>query len=155
MASACKTKHRMGAVMKINRLKELPEHDAANHQLVLRALQSAKTPMTAYEILHALRRNGFHSPPTVYRALKRLMDTGDVHRLESINAYVSCSKHKHHNGAVAFAICGQCGHVDELAGGALTKQLAANAKQHGFQVEAAIIEFKGKCAFCAKEGTAE
>ena len=39
--------------MKNSRLKEMPEHDAANHQLVLRVLQSANTPMTAYEILHA------------------------------------------------------------------------------------------------------
>ncbi len=82
--------------MKNSRLKAIPEHDAANHQLVLRVLQSAHAPMTAYEILHALRGNGFNAPLTVYRALKRLMNSGDVHRLESINAYLSCSNHKHH-----------------------------------------------------------
>lgn len=141
--------------MKNSRLKAMPEYDAANHQLVLRVLQSANAPMTAYEILHELRGNGFNAPLTVYRALKRLMNSGGVHRLESINAYVSCSKHKHHNGPVAFAICRECGHVDELAGGALTKQLTANAKQHGFRVEAAMIELKGKCAFCAKDRTAK
>ncbi len=141
--------------MRNSRLQEVPERDAANHQLVLRVLQSANAPMTAYEILHALRRSGFHSPPTVYRALKRLMDSGDAHRLESINAYVSCSNHKHHNGPVAFAICRECGHVDELAGNALTKHLNADAKQHGFRIEATMIELKGKCAFCAKQRTAE
>jgi Fe2+ or Zn2+ uptake regulation protein len=62
--------------MKKSRLKEVPERDAANHQLVLGALQSANAPMTAYEIRHALRRNGFNSPPTVYHALKRLMGSG-------------------------------------------------------------------------------
>ena len=141
--------------MRNSRLQEVPERDAANHQLVLRVLQSANAPMTAYEILHALRRSGFHSPPTVYRALKRLLDSGDVHRLESTNAYLSCSNHKHHHGPVAFAICRECGHVDELVGGALTKQLEANAKQHGFRVEAAMIELMGKCAFCAKDRTEE
>jgi Fur family zinc uptake transcriptional regulator len=141
--------------MKKIRLKEVPERDAANHQLVLRVLQSANAPMTAYEILHSLRGNGFNAPLTVYRALKRLMNSGDVHRLESINAYVSCSKHKHHNGPVAFAICRECGHIDELAGGVLTRYLKANATQHGFRVEAAMIELKGKCASCAKEGTGE
>src|SRR5271169_2999821 len=130
----------LGAVMRNSRLQEVPERDAANHQLVLRVLQPANAPMTAYEILHALRRSGFHSPPTVYRALKRLMDSGDVHRLESTNAYLSCSNHKHHHGPVAFAICRECGHVDELVGGTLTKQLEANAKQHGFRVEAAMIQ---------------
>ena len=111
--------------------------------------------MTAYEILHALRRSGFNSPPTVYRALKRLIDSGDVHRLELINAYLVCSDRKYHHGAVAFAICRDCGHVDELVGSALTKQLEANAKQHGFRVEAAMIELTGECAFCAKGRAAE
>lgn len=145
----------MGATMKKSRLKEVPERDAANHQLVLRVLQSANAPMTAYEILHALRQNGFNAPQTVYRALKRLMDSGDVHRLESINAYLSCSKHEHVHGPVVFAICRECGHVDELAVDALTKHLKANAKQHGFRVEAAMIELMGKCAFCAKDRTEE
>ena len=141
--------------MKKSRLKEVPERDAANHQLVLGVLQSANAPMTAYEILHALRRNGFNSPPTVYRALKRLMESGEVHRLESINAYLSCSNHTHLHDPVVFAICRECGHVDELVGGALTRHLKANAKQHGFRVEAAMIELKGKCASCAKGITAE
>jgi Fur family zinc uptake transcriptional regulator len=141
--------------MRKSRLQKGPEFDAANHQLVLRVLQSANAPMTAYEILHALRRNGFHSPPTVYRALKRLMDSGDVHRLESINAYLSCSNQKHDHGPVVFAICRECGHVDEMVGGTLTQNLKANAKQCGFRVEAAIIELKGTCAFCAKDRTAK
>ena len=141
--------------MKKNGRQEVPERDAANHQLVLRVLQSATAPMTAYEILHALRRNGFKSPPTVYRALKRLIDSGDVHRLESINAYVVCSKHRHVHGPVVFAICRECGQVDELVGDTLARHLTTNAKQHGFCVEAAMIELKGKCAFCAKVRTAK
>jgi Fur family zinc uptake transcriptional regulator len=140
--------------MKKIRLKKVPKRYAANHQLVLRVLQSASAPMTAYEILHALRQNGFYSPTTVYRAVKRLMDSGQVHRLESINAYLSCSNNKHHQGPMAFAICRGCGHVDEFVGGALTKQLKANATQHGFRVEAAVIELKGKCASCARNRTA-
>ena len=31
----------------------------------------------------------------------------------------------------------------------------ADAKQHGFHVEGAIIELKGTCATCAKDGTTE
>jgi Fur family zinc uptake transcriptional regulator len=141
--------------MKQSRLQDVSERDPANHELVLRVLQAANAPMTAYEILHALRQNGFNAPQTVYRALKRLMDSGGVHHLESTNAYLSCSNHKHHHGPVAFAICRECGHVDELIGGALTKQLEANAKQQGFRVDAVTIELQGKCAFCAKDRTAE
>lgn len=141
--------------MKQSRLQDVSERGPANHELVLRVLQAADEPMTAYEILHALRRNGFNAPLTVYRALKRLMDSGDVHRLESINAYVSCSGHKHDHGPVVFAICRGCGHVDELSGNALAKRLRADAKQHGFHVEGAIIELKGTCATCAKDRTTE
>ena len=83
------------------------------------------------------------------------MDSGDVHRLESINAYLSYSNQKHHHGPVVFAICRECGHVDEMVGGTLTQNLKANAKQCGFRVEAAIIELKGTCAFCAKDRTAK
>ena len=140
--------------MKQSRLQDVSERDPANHELVLRVLQAANAPMTAYEILHALRQNGFNAPQTVYRALKRLMDSGDVHRLESINAYLSCSNPKHHHGPVAFTICRECGHVDELVG-ALTKQLETNAKQHRFRVETAMIELTGKCSSCAKDRTAE
>src|SRR5665213_429917 len=136
--------------MKQSRLQDVPERDPANHELVLRVLQAADAPMTAYEILHALRRNGFNAPLTVYRALKRLMDSGHVHRLESINAYLSCSGHKHSHGSVVFAICRDCGHVDELAGNASAKHLKADARQRGFRIDAAMIELKGTCASCAK-----
>jgi Fur family transcriptional regulator, zinc uptake regulator len=141
--------------MKQSRLPDVSERDVANHELVLRVLQAAKAPMTAYEILHALRRNGFNAPLTVYRALKRLMDSGQVHRLESINAYLSCSGHKHDHSPVIFAICRDCGHVDELAENALAKHLKVDAKRCGFRVDAAMIELKGTCASCAKDRTSE
>ena len=144
----------LGATMKDGRLKE-PELDAANHQLVLRVLQSANAPMTAYEILHALRRKGFNAPSTVYRAIKRLVDSGDIHRLESINAYLTCSSHNHHHGPVAFTICRECGRVEELAGSALTRHLKANAKRRGFRIEATMIELNGTCASCVKAEAAE
>ena len=51
-----------------------------------------------------------------------------MHRLESINAYLSCSSHNHLHGPVAFAICRECGRVDELVGDLLTRHLKANAK---------------------------
>ena len=61
----------------------------SNHQQVLQLLKSARSPMTAYEILDAVRKKGITAPPTVYRALARLQEDGMVHRLESINAYVA------------------------------------------------------------------
>src|SRR5665213_2030210 len=108
------------------------ERHATNHELVLRVLLSATAPMTAYEILSALRRYGITGPPTVYRALNRLMETGQVHRLESINAYLACSSPHHHDDLAVFAICRNCHHVAELAEGTLARHLQTNAKQYGF-----------------------
>jgi Fur family transcriptional regulator, zinc uptake regulator len=138
-----------------SRPRIVPERDATNHELVLRVLQSSMRPMTAYEILNALRREGFHYPQTVYRAIKRLVDPGDIHRQESVNAYLTCNSHNHHHGPVAFAICRECGRVEELAGSALTRHLKANAKRCGFRTEAAMIELNGTCASCVKAEAAE
>ena len=48
----------------------------ANHEQVYRVLRSARGPMTAYQILDAVRPKGISAPPTVYRALNRLMRDG-------------------------------------------------------------------------------
>ena len=131
------------------------ERDATNHELVLRVLRSSTRPMTAYEILDALRREGFHYPQTVYRAIRRLVDAGDIHRLESINAFLACNSHNHHHGPVAFTICRECGRVEELGGSALTRYLEANAKRRGFRIETAMVELNGTCASCIKAEAVE
>lgn len=141
--------------MRASRPRIVLDRDATNQELVLRVLQSTIRPMTAYQILNALRREGFHYPQTIYRAIKRLVDSGDIHRLESINAYLTCSSHNHRHGPVAFAICRECGRVEELAGSALTRLLKANAKRRGFRIDAAMIELNGTCSSCVKAGAAE
>ncbi|HTV35184.1 MAG TPA: Fur family transcriptional regulator [Xanthobacteraceae bacterium] len=122
----------------------------ANHRQVLQALQSAKGPMTAYEVLNAVRRSGITAPPTVYRALTRLIEEGLAHRLESINAYVACAEPEHRHGPAVFAICRDCGHVDELEEGVLIRRLQKKATQQGFVVDSATIELKGRCSSCAE-----
>jgi Fur family zinc uptake transcriptional regulator len=119
-----------------------------NHQQVLRALQAAKGPMTAYEVLDAVRRNGISGPPTVYRALTRLIDEGLVHRLESINAYVVCIEPEHRHAQAVFTICRDCGRVEELAGAKLMRLLHKTAAKQGFRVETATVELRGICAAC-------
>ena len=53
---------------------------------------------------------GLRAPLQVYRALDKLVETGLVHRLESLNAFVACAhKHCHDDCASAFAICEKCG----------------------------------------------
>jgi Fur family transcriptional regulator, zinc uptake regulator len=120
-----------------------------NHQKIFQVLRTAGVPMTAYEILEAVRNDGIAAPPTVYRALSRLIEKGTVHRLESMNAYVVCSDHGHGDAPAVFTICRDCGHVDELAEAGLVRQLQANATRHGFHVETGTIELRGRCSCCA------
>ena len=75
---------------------------ASNSEIVAATLRKAGRPLTAYEVLDALKGMGVSGPPTVYRALDKLIADGRVHRLESLNAFVLCS-HSHDNDAAAFA----------------------------------------------------
>jgi Fur family transcriptional regulator, zinc uptake regulator len=117
---------------------------------ILRVLRSAKSPMTAYAILDAVRSNRITAPTTVYRALSRLIENGVIHRLESLNAYVVCSDQPHPRGTSVFAICRDCGHVDELAEADVVQRLQADATRLGFQVETTTIELTGRCASCGQ-----
>ena len=120
-----------------------------NDEAILRVLRSSKAPMTAYAILDAVRGNKIKAPTTVYRALSQLMEAGAVHRLESMNAYVACSDHQHSHGPTVFAICRDCGHVDELVEADVVARLQADAMRLGFHVEATTLEMTGRCVSCA------
>jgi Fur family transcriptional regulator, zinc uptake regulator len=71
---------------------------SANHKRVYRALPSASGPMTAYQLLDALRPNGISAAPTVYRA-----------RLETMSADVAWADPRHGHDAAMFVICHGCG----------------------------------------------
>ena len=120
-----------------------------NQSLVLQALNAAKTPLSAYAILDALRADGLRAPLQIYRALDKLIVLGFVHRLESLNAFVAC-QHIGCDGAdsVAFAICGSCGKVDELQDSQLSAELNSVSAKTGFVLAHSIVELRGTCANC-------
>ncbi len=120
------------------------------------ALRSADGPMTAYQVLDAVREQGITAPPTVYRALARLVDEGLAHRVESINAYVACTHSHHGDRAVIFAICDNCGMVDEIEDAEAIDRLRAAADSEDFSVERMAIEVHGSCGNCHRaEAVAE
>jgi Fur family zinc uptake transcriptional regulator len=123
----------------------------ANHQWVYRALHAAGAPMTAYQVLDAVRRHGISAPPTVYRALSRLVEEGLAHRLESINAYVACADPQHRHTAAAFAICSDCGTIEEMVDTRVLKRLQARATRRGFKINDTTIELRGRCAVCRQD----
>lgn len=116
--------------------------------LILDLLRGSAKPLSAYQILDALRPNGVQSPPIVYRALSRLVKDGRVHRLEQANAFFACHG-AHHDGAVVFAVCRECNRVEEWAVAGLDDAFARAASLTGFQVDARTVEVRGLCAHCA------
>jgi Fur family zinc uptake transcriptional regulator len=114
--------------------------------LVAETLAASPQPMSAYQVLDRLRGQGLRSPPTIYRALDRLIKEGRAHRLESLNAFVACA-HGPHCQRAAFAICRQCGHVEEFS---LESDLSCERRAEGrlFLIERAVIEMMGLCGSC-------
>jgi Fur family zinc uptake transcriptional regulator len=130
---------------------ELPRDLTRNQDLVLKTLNGADAPLSAYDILDKLRDDGLRAPLQVYRALDKLMEQGLAHRLESLNAFVCCADagcHLRPSATAAFAICSGCGRVDEFVDPEVTARLGAWAKETGFVLERTTIELRGRCADC-------
>jgi len=134
-----------------SQIKEQKRLRGANQEHVFRALRKARRPLTAYEVLDLLRDHGISAPPTVYRALDKLIADGLAHKLESLNAFVVCN-HPHHHNASAFAICRKCGTAAESSSDDLAKRLENWAAQTGFLVEETSFEIQGLCSACQKVG---
>lgn len=120
-----------------------------NTRRVLEILQTAGTPLTAYEILSAAREHAITAPPTIYRALRKLIHRGLAHRLESLNAYLACAQENHQHVAAVFAICNDCGQVEEMQNSNAITCLKAEAGQRGFRINGTVIELKGVSVTCA------
>lgn len=128
---------------------------APNHTLVFDALKKAARPVTAYELIDAVRAAGISAPPTVYRALNRLITDGMAHKLESTNTFVACS-HAHHNDcAPVFVICDICGEAKEFDDATINTQLTQRTTELAFTVERTIVELHGICAKCAPKAATD
>lgn len=83
-----------------------------NQKCALEALRRAQCSLGAYTLRSQLRQPGFMAPTQIYRAMKKLMQHGLIHRLESLNACASCAHGCHDFKDVT--ICDNCGHIDEF-----------------------------------------
>ena len=114
----------------------------------LAVLRKNSGAMSAYEVLDELRMfNPKIAPPTVYRALHALVERGQVHRLESRNAYVACRGAKHQSAPV-LSVCDGCGLVEESMAPQVLGALADVTSQTGFTQTHQVIELHGRCISC-------
>jgi Fur family zinc uptake transcriptional regulator len=115
---------------------------------VLGLIAAAGKPIKAYDLLDQMKlKNGSSAPPTVYRALDFLLEQGFIHRLASVNAFVSCH-HPQVRHSVPFLICDNCQNAIELEDERISTLLETQAKSLGFSTRAQVLEVHGLCSNC-------
>ena len=133
-----------------------PRKGAQHAANILGALMAADRPLSAYALLDHLRPTGVAAPLTIYRALDKLIETGQVHRIETLNAFVACKSGAHHahthdhahDHTVVFTICETCGAVDEFADPRLCHQISESLASKGFVPRGTALEVRGRCGIC-------
>lgn len=119
---------------------------------VLELVLAADGPVKAYELLDQLKaEQPSAAPPTVYRALEFLLEHHFIHRLETLNAFVSCF-HPEHRHQGRFLICEHCDAVIELPERVATPELEAYATEQGFEPSRQVLEIYGSCRDCRQRG---
>ena len=120
-----------------------------NQTVVLDTLRHSEMPLTAYQILDldTVRDAGLKAPLSVYRALDKLVERGLVHRIERLNAFVSCD-HGPHASPAAFMICQDCKRIIEVSADDVRSAVARAALKQEFEIETFSLEATGHCAQC-------
>ncbi|NHO33453.1 transcriptional repressor [Acetobacter fallax] len=125
---------------------------------ILGIMLTSDQPLGAYDLLDRLQTS--HpgaAPPTVYRTLDFLLETGLIHKIERLSSFVPCTHtldhdHSHDsNGihATQFLICGLCSHVTELEEPTILSAILEASQNVGFRVRQSTIEIEGVCASCS------
>ena len=115
---------------------------------VLRLIWLSHVPAKAYDILENLKGKEWSAkPPTVYRALDFLLETGLVHKLDSINAYIGRSHPRDHNGCY-FLICTDCNEAKECCSSELSDAIELAWNKNSFRAKKITLEVFGQCSAC-------
>jgi len=115
---------------------------------VLEQVIRRKKPVKAYDILQVISTDTKkRMPPVVYRALDFWTLHGFIHRIESLNAYTSCT-HPGCGHECQLFVCTQCGRVSEICDESLCSRVTGQADAQGFLVEHLSVEATGRCPDC-------
>ncbi len=111
---------------------------------IFELLIEADGPIKAYDLLDNLKpERGSPKPPTVYRALDFFARLGLVHRVEALNAFITCD-HVHDGRAAEFFICETCDRIQERH---VVEHIDARPK--GFKIRHSVMEHYGLCIDCS------
>ena len=115
---------------------------------VLDIIAGSVKPLGAYEVLEQLSQiTSNPKPPTVYRAIEFWQEHGFIHRIESLNAYITCDAGHRHSGS-QFMICDDCGIVIETHLCDLPQPLKDSTVKNTFMPSRWSFEIHGTCGNC-------
>jgi Fur family ferric uptake transcriptional regulator len=136
-----------------DRLTAAGERVTHQRLLVANALAAAGRQLTADDLYRRLRRREpTIGRATVFRTLETLVDAGVARRLElegHVYAYVACQPDHHHHLA-----CTRCGRVEEIDEAYVRPIASRVARDMGFEIDDARLDFYGRCAVCRAEEAA-
>lgn len=126
-------------------------------RLVTKLLDTAKSPLSAYEIKDILdSQNEAVDIVSIYRILDCFEENHLVHRVLSSGKVVKChlegeddchlhqEDHCHH-----LLICDGCGHIDEIHCPEMMSLMKHLSSIKNFQITGHNLEFTGLCKTCA------
>lgn len=129
-------------------MKDKKKELTKNQKIVLDFIQKSNKPVKAYSILSNVSKKGLKAPPQVYRALEKLMEVGEIHKIESLNSFVACnSKCIEPNGTI-FSICKNCDQTNEVSDTELFKFLSDIKDMNGIELSGYNLELFGTCKTC-------
>jgi Fur family zinc uptake transcriptional regulator len=103
----------------------------------------------AYDILDELRKDGFSDkPPIVYRVLDFFIEHKIIHKINSLNAFISCEHLDTHKNC-SFLICEKCNDVSECCNKKIEKAIKVTNEDNNFILTKANVEIVGICKNCA------
>lgn len=133
----------------VNYCQSIDQRLTSLRKSILFILWSARIPLKAYEILDRLLQTKFNAkPPTVYRVLDYFVDSGLVHKIESIQSYTLCQGLEKHLSSELLLVCNHCHQVSEFYESSLHPLLQKLADMNHFLLGNAAIELRGICSSC-------
>ncbi|MCC5013537.1 MULTISPECIES: transcriptional repressor [unclassified Legionella] len=116
---------------------------------VLFLLWGAEKPLKAYEILDKLLQSKQSSkPPAVYRVLDYFVESGVVHKIESIQSYTLCHAPEKQRATEVLMVCNDCHQVHEVYDKTLRALVQKLSAENHFHLGHDAIELKGLCRKC-------
>ena len=114
---------------------------------IYRALETAKDPLTAYELkdqVNHLSKESFNIS-TIYRVLDFWTELGLIHKIDSSNTFIVCND-EHRNHVHVLQHCTQCQSVKESCEISSLMKMPESAS---FLIDThQVIEIQGQCAKC-------